>query len=159
MATVKPSYPATGTALTCTIASLTNNSQRQSTAVDNTSNLYEDVTVQLVTKTASSATSATGVVNVYVLTSSDGGTTYGENAGASDAAITLTAPPNAFLLFSLNTVANSTTYKSDAYSIKQALGFMPDHWVLVVENKSGATLDATGGNHSLKYAGLNTTIA
>lgn len=156
MATIKLLYGSTAQALTCTLASLTNNSARQSTVVDNTTNLYEDALVQIVIKSGGSATVSTGFVNVYAFGTADSTTpTYGENAGATDAALTLTSPPNLKLIGSLNVVANATTYKSNPMSVAAAFGgVLPDHWGIVIENKTGGTLDATEGNHKKVYQGV-----
>ncbi len=146
-------------ALTCSLApggtGLVNNGARQSTAVDNTSNLFQDVLVFIKIKSGASGTSASGVVNVYVFATVDGGTTYTENAGASDASITLTSPPNARLIGQLNVVANATTYYSALMSVAAAFGgVMPDHWGIIIENKTGGTLDTTEANHAKLYQGV-----
>ena|ERR1019366_7825495 len=51
--------------ITCTITSLTSTSKRQSTAIDNTANLYFDAGVSVIVRTNASGGSASGVVNVY----------------------------------------------------------------------------------------------
>jgi len=151
--TIKTKYD-TGTTLTCTLASLANSSARSSTAVDNTTNLYADVLVQVQIKTAAASTSSTGYVNIYVYSSADAGTTYTEGAG-TDAGVTLTSPPNARVLGVLNCVANATTYKSHTWSVASAFGgVMPDHWGIIIENKTGAALDATEGNHKKLMTGI-----
>lgn len=141
--------------ITLTIASLANNGQRQSTVIDNSSNLFLDALVFLKIKSAAASTSATGYVNVYAFGTVDGGTTYSENAGASDAAITLTSPPNMRLIGVVNVVANATTYYSGLMSVAAAFGgILPERWGLVIENRTGATLDATGGSHAAIYQGI-----
>jgi hypothetical protein len=153
--TFEAKYGSNNQALTCTLASLANNGQRQSTAVDNTSNLFLDALVSVNIKTGSSGTSSTGYVNLYACGTVDGGTNYTENAGATDAAITLTAPPNARLIGVINAVGNATTYKGGPFSVAAAFGgVLPDHWLIVVENKTGGTLDATEGNHFKAYQGV-----
>ena len=139
--TIKQQFGTNNQAITCTFTSLANAAARQSTAIDNTTNLHFNAKIFIKAKTNASGTSATGVINIYIAETADGGTTYSENAGASDAAITLTAPPNVRLVGVLNAVANSTTYYGcfTAYDL-------PDHWVLIIENKSGATLDASIGS-------------
>jgi hypothetical protein len=145
----------TASTFTCTLASLANNGARQSTAIDNTSDLFDDVQVVVKVKSAGSSTSATGYVNVYAFGSVDGGTTYTESAGASDAGITLTSPTNARLIGVINVVANATTYVGGPMSVASAFGGkMPDHWGIIVENKSGAALDSTEGNHAKQYRGI-----
>ncbi len=148
-------YGTSNQTITLTIASLANAGQRQSTVVDNTSNLFLDALVFLKIKSAASSTVATGYVNVYAFGTADGGTTYSENAGATDAGITLTVPPNVRLIGVVNVVANATTYYSALMSVAAAFGgALPDHWGIIIENKTGATLDATGGNHAALYQGI-----
>jgi len=155
MSTIKSSYGSNNQAITCTLASLANNGQRQSTAIDNTSNLFLDALVSINIKTGASGTAATGQVNVYAFGTVDGGTNYTENAGATDAAITLTAPPNMRIIGVINAVANATTYKGGPFSVANAFnGVLPDHWGIVIENKTGGALDATEGNHFKAYQGI-----
>lgn len=147
MADIKAKFGSSNQAITCTITSLANNGQRQSTAVDNSGTLFLDVLVFVKVKSNASGTSSTGYVNVYAFGSADGGTTYSDSAGASDAAITLTSPPNMKLIGAINVVANSTTYNAGPFSVAAAFGgVLPDHWGIVIENKSGATLDASVGS-------------
>ncbi len=160
MSTRKISYPANNQAITITLASLANNGVRASTALDNTSNLDLDTMLVIKIKTGASAVSATGYVNVYVYGSADGGTSYSDGVTGSDAGYTPTAPPNQRRLFSLNAVANATTYESDPWSVAQAFGGqLPDHWGILIENKTGAALDSTEGNHAKFYERIQETVA
>lgn len=154
MADIKAKYGTSNQSITCTIASLTNNSVRSAAAIDNTSNLFLDALVQVQIKTGASGTTSTGYVNIYAYGTADGGTTYAEGAG-TDASITLTSPPNVRLIGSLNCVANATTYKSEPMSVAAAFGgVLPDHWGIIIENKTGGTLDSTEGNHLKVYQGI-----
>jgi hypothetical protein len=147
-------YGTSGQTITCTLASLGNGSARGAAAVDNSTNVFEDAMVQLTLKSGASGTTATGIVNIYATGTSDGGTTYGEGAG-SDAAVTLTAPPNAKLIGTINVVANATIYKSTLFSVAAAFGgFLPQKWALIIENKTGGSLDATAGSFTLQYIGV-----
>lgn len=151
---IKTKYGSQGQTITCTIAGLATGSARSSAAVDNTSNLFLDALVQVQIKSNAAGTLATGYVNVYAYGTTDGGTTYAEGAG-TDAAITLTSPPNVKLIGRLNVVANATTYKSEPFSVAAAFGgSMPDHWGIIIENQSGAALDNTEGNHKKLYQGV-----
>lgn len=154
MADIKAKFgdPAT---LTLTLASLANSGARQSDAIDNSTSLYTDILVSLKVKTGASGTASTGTVNVYACASVDGGTTYTEGAGASDAGITLTAPPNARLIGVINAVANATTYVGGPFSVAAAFGGVcPQRVVIVAENKTGGTLDSTEGSHAKLYQGV-----
>ena len=142
--------------LTCQLApggvGLANNGARESTVVDNTSDLFQDVLVQIQIKSGASATSTSGLVNVYAYGTVDGGTTYPDNVTGSDAAITLVVPTNLRLIGQLNVVANSTTYKSMPMSVAAAFGgIMPAKWGIVIENKTSGVLDTTEGTHKKLY--------
>lgn len=146
MATLKPLYGSNNQSITITITSLANNGQQGSAAVDNTSNLYLDVLIVVIIKTNGSGTSATGVVNVYAAGTVDGGTNYTDGVTGTNAAQTLTTPPNTPLLGAINAVANAVTYVGGPWSLSGAFGgIIPDHWVIVVENKSSAALDGATG--------------
>lgn len=155
MADLKTKYGTSNQTITLTIASLANNSARASTALDNSTNVFLDALAQLKVKSNAAGTSSTGYVNIYAYATADGGTTYSDGATGTDAAITLTSPPNVKLIGRINVVANATTYKSDPLSVAAAFGgVLPDHWGIIIENKSGAALDSTGGNHAAFYQGV-----
>ena len=144
---IEINYGTSNQAITCTITSLTNTSAQQSAAIDNTSNVFQDALVMVKVKSAGSSTSTSGVVNVYAYGTADAGTSYSDSATGSNAAITLTSPPNMRLIGQINVVANSTTYIGGPFSVAAAFGgILPQKWGIVVENKSGATLDASTGN-------------
>jgi hypothetical protein len=154
VSTIKLLYGSNNQSITCTLASLANNGQRASTAVDNTSNLFETALLAIKVKSGASGVSATGVVNIYLVGTADGGSTYAEAATGTDAGITLTSPPNVRLIGTINVVANATSYEA-VFDVAKAMdGTLPDHWVIVVENKTGAALDATEGNHLKIYQGV-----
>lgn len=156
-ANVKEAFGTNNQSITCTITSLTNNSQRGSTAIDNTSNLYLDVLVFGKIKSGASATSATGTFNIYAYGTADGGTTYSDGVSGTDGAATLTSPPNVPLIGQINMVANSTTYSGGPFGVAKGFDFiLPDHWGLVGENKTGGTIDASVG--SLWYQGVYNTV-
>lgn len=154
MSTVKPLYGTSNQGITITLASLTNTSSRSSAAIDNTTNLFLDALVQLKVKSGAAGTSATGVVNIYAYGTADGGTSYPEGAG-TDVGVTLTVPPNVRLIGAVNVVANATTYISLPFSVANAFGgLLPDHWGIIVENRSGGTLDTTEANFAKFYQGI-----
>ncbi|TAK97789.1 MAG: hypothetical protein EPO08_20715 [Rhodospirillaceae bacterium] len=160
MANIKTAYGTNGQAITCTLASLTNSSVRAGTAIDNTSNLYQDALVQIKVKTGGSGASAQGVVNIYAYATADGGTTYPEANGGSDGGVTLVVPTNLRLIGTLNAVANSITYSSEPMSVALAFGgVLPSNWGIVIENKTGTTLDSTESNHLKVYQGVYQTVA
>lgn len=148
-------YGTSNQTITITLASLANNGARESTVIDNSSNLWMDALVGGKVKSGASGTAATGTVNVYAYGTDDGGTTYSDGATGSDAGITLTSPPNMRLLGVVNVVANATTYKFGPFAVAQAFGgVLPEKWGIVIENKTSGTLDSTGGNHAVHYQGV-----
>ena len=154
MSDIKAKFGSAAQAFTITIASLANNACRSSVAIDNSTNLFLDALVSVKIKSAAASTSATGYVNIYAYGSTDTGTTYAENGGL-DSAITLTSPPNVRLIGSLNVVANAVTYISEPMSVAAAFGgALPQYWGIMIENKTAATLDATGGSHYAQYQGV-----
>lgn len=154
--TVQVKYGTQNQAITITLTSLANAAQRQSTVIDNTSNLYEDAFVMVIAKTGSSSTTSTGRLYVYAYGTSDG-THYTDGASGTDGSITLTSPPNMPLIGVLNAVANSTTYNGGPFSVAQAFGgTLPEKWGIVVDNECGSTLDGTTA--SANYQGINRQI-
>lgn len=153
-ATIKQAYGSNNQAITITLASLGSASQRQSTAIDNTTNLFMDAKVSVKIKTGASGVSATGFVNVFAFGSADGGTTYNGGCGASDAAFSGNKDALIFL-GSIPAIANATTYVG-LFNLSRAFGFggIPASWGIVIDNQSGAALDSTAGNHAVLYQGI-----
>ena len=152
---IKLKYGTSGQTITVTLASLANNGVRESTVIDNSTNLFIDALVGGKIKSPATATSTTGYVTIYAYGTVDGGTLYSEEATGTDAAITLTSVPNLKIIGTINIVANATTYNFGPFSVASAFnGILPDHWGLIFENKTAGTLDSTGSNHSVKYQGV-----
>lgn len=157
MAIVKAFYGTSNQSITCTLTSLANGGQQGSAAIDNTSNLFLDAFVQVKVKSNAAGTAATGVVNVYAYGTADGGTDYSDSVSGTNASQTLTSPPNLKLIGIINVVADAVTYVGGPFSVAAAFGgALPDHWGIVVENKTGATLDASVGN--AWYQGLQQSV-
>jgi hypothetical protein len=151
---IKQKFGTGNQAITCTVASLGSTSSRESTVVDNTTDLFMDVIVTAKLKSNAAGTSSTGFVNVYAYATADGGTTYTSGATGSDAAYSGEKTNLAFLgAITMN--ANGTTF-TGTFNLARAFGYggIPAKWGLVIENQSGAALDSTGGNHSLHYQGI-----
>jgi hypothetical protein len=154
---LKQKYGPSNQAITITVASLGAAAARQSTVVDNTTNLFSDALVTVKLKNGSGTIAAQKACNVYAFASVDGGTTYTELAGATDAAETLTVPPNAILIGSVNMPTSATSYAAGPFSVASAFGGrgnLPASWGIIIENQTGLALDATGGNHSAIYQGV-----
>ena len=156
--TSKPLYGTNNQSLTITLASLANAAARNSTAVDNTSILYEDVLFFVKVTSNAAGTSATGYVNIYGYGTVDGGTTYPEGITGADAAVTLSVPPNLVLLAQIAVNANAKTYTAGPFSFCRMYGLpeLPARWGVVVVNQSGAALGAT---NAITYQGINSKLA
>lgn len=158
--TIKPVYGTDGVAITITLASLASGSARETTAIDNSTNLYLDAYVMLKTKTGSGTIGADPYLYLYVIGSDDAGTTWPDPATGSDAAITPTLNTKARLLGAVNLAAASTAYIGGPFSVLAAFGgvAMPKKWSIVALNNCGVALDSTGGNHALTYQGVQASI-
>jgi hypothetical protein len=147
--TIETKYGTSGQPITITLTSLGNSTSFvgvQSTAVDNTANLFLDALVSVQVKTNSSSTSVTGYVLIYAYGTADGGSTWTDTATGTAGAITLTNPPNMKLIGTLNANVNSVTYNSGPLSVASAFGgVLPQKWGIAVINVSGNTLDGTVG--------------
>jgi hypothetical protein len=162
VATVNVAYAASAS-ITCSLASLASSSTvgRQSTAVDNTSNKYDDAIVTIGVKTSASALANDKTVYVYVAATEDGTNYDSDDAavGATDAGYTINSPSNLKLAAAIYCPTSSKTYRK-VFSVAGTLGgVMPPKWVLVVVNYTGQALDSTEGNHQKTYTGVTYTIA
>lgn len=158
MSDVKSKFGTNGQAITCTITSLADAAARASTAIDNSSNLFLDALVFATIKTSGSALATVPYVNVYAYATVDGGSTYTEGASGSDGALTLISPTNLKLIGTISTPSISTTYKAGPFSVAAAFGgVLPEKWGVVVENKTGQSLDASIA--SLMYQGAYNQVA
>lgn len=156
---IKEKFGTAGQAITCSLApsgtGLASGSARASTAVDNTTNLYDDALVSVTYKTASGTISGQKAVNVYAFATSDGGTRYTEGASGTDGPITLVSPTNLFYLGTIACPAASTTYSGGPWSVAGAFnGPLPAGWGIVVENQTGVAADGTESNHAKTYQGV-----
>ena len=159
MASTKIAYGSV-VGFTITLASLADGSARQSTPVDNSTNLFLDAQIQLLLKLASGNIGTDQKINVYFFASMDG-TNYDENVGAADAGITIRAPSilrGPFSIFTPLEVGGATTYKAVIPSVAKYFdGVMPYKWGIIVENQTGLAFDVTEANHTKQYRGVYAT--
>lgn len=163
MATVKAAY-AGASALTITLASLATSSTlvagRESTAIDNTSNLYDDAIIGGFITTGTSPTA--GQIEVWAYGSYDG-TSYAGGASGSDANLTPEGSQKGALRLICviqTTTASNQKYTFGGYSIAAAFGgVMPPKWGIFVVHNTAVNLNSTGGNHEIKYNGVTYTVA
>lgn len=145
--------------ITITLASLATGSARQSTSIDNTSNLFLDALVYLAIPIVAGTPGADKAIYVYAFGSEDG-TNYTDNAGASDAAITLRAPTNLKYVDTIATPdSGALTYKWVGTIAKAFGGILPPKWGIVILNKTNLSFNATEGNLIKEYRGLYENVA
>lgn len=140
MADIKQNYAA-GATLTITLASLANGSGRASTLRDNQTNEYLSADVRV--RVTTSATSASGYVEVYLIRSDDG-TNFDDGFAGTDGAYT---PVNALLLGIIITPATATYSK--VFDTAELGLTLPAEWCIGIVNRTGNALSATGGEHSV----------
>jgi hypothetical protein len=160
MTTATPSY-GTSTAIAITLASLASDSNlvtgRESNSVDNTSDLAIDSLVGGKVTTGTSPT-ASKQIEVWAIGSYDG-TSYDGGATGSDANLT---PQQKTLLRLLTVIPTSSTsnqlYTWGPFSVAQGFGgTMPKKWSIFIVHNTGVNLNATGGNHEIKYTPVKYT--
>lgn len=161
----KVKYPSTSsTDLTITLASLASGSSgvyttgRESTAVDNTSNLDLDHLVSGKITTGTSPTSSR-VINVYAyanMSSSSGTPTYPDVLDGTDSDETFTSAN--VMATSIRLIAtlvidstSNRTYYFGPVSIAQTFGSMPKFWGIYVAHDTAVSLNSTSGNHQICY--------
>lgn len=158
MATIKETF-ASVSSMTITLASLANSSAgvgRQSTIVDNTTNLYLSALVSLKVTVGTTPTANT-LIYVYLIRDNNDGTPIRDDgAGASDAGITIVNAPL------LGTILCPATTSDTAYYGEfdtSQLGPLGPKWGIAVVNNTGVALNATGGNHVVSFIGVTKNVA
>ena len=136
MATGKLLYGTNNQAITITLASLANVAYRESTAVDNGTDLFVDVLIGGKITTGTSPTADREIV-FYAYGSVDGGTYYSGGVTGSDAGYTPTSDEERSLFFLGVVPTGSTsdhTYEIGPFSLAAALGAVPEDWATTWRN-------------------------
>lgn len=143
--TLKQLYPG-GSALTITLNSLGSGAARCSLAVDNTTNLYDDVLLGGSFKPGTITASTATVINIYVAALTDG-TNYSGGATGTDAAYTVpTYAGDLILIAVIPMQASATIEYIKKVSVANAFnGALPSKYCFIVQNQTGAALDGTAG--------------
>jgi hypothetical protein len=161
MADMKLAY-GSSTAITISLASKTSSATvgQESTAIDNSSDLFVDAIVQLTIAFQSGTPSADETVYVFAYGSEDG-TVFTDNATGSNASITLRQPPAARLIGTIPVPdSGGLTYEGQPMRVAAAFGgILPIEWGIIVLNYTGVTFHATEGNHQKTYTGIYYTSA
>lgn len=129
---------------TISLASVGSGSAQQSDMISNSNN-YPAALIFLKIESGAAAPTAGTAYEIYLLRSD--GTVADDNAGASDAAITI---ENASLLGTIIVTANAN---KNFYGVFDTgpLGPLGSSWGIAVKNSSGQALNATEGNHAKRY--------
>lgn len=139
--TLKALYGTANQPITITITGLTSTSYRQSTAVDNSSNLFLDVLVTVKATSAGSGVSGAGTVQIFAYGSTDASSFDGSCTGTDGAYVPPCTPVNLAYLGTLNLTQNNATDQR-TFSLAQAFGgTVPTKWGIVAYNN---TLQALG---------------
>lgn len=160
MASIKQAFAAQA-AITITLDSMVGSSAtvgRQSTVVDNTTNLYLDALVfcSLVIPNTVPANDKAAYVYAYGW---DGGGSpvYTSSATGSDATITIDNPTTLKLIGVVPVPTQNKTYQAGPFSVAAAFGgVMPGKWGLVVINFTGTTF---GAGNAVTYIGVSGTVS
>jgi len=136
MADIKLKYDTSATSITVTgFNSLAATSYVTSDAVDNTSNLFVDVFVEIVV--ADIVEAGNKQVVAYVIDSIDG-TNYSDNQSSN---------PTAMRLLGIIPMNGAGPWRSSAMSVAAAFGGMvPPKWKIVLYNDNSTTALASSGN-------------
>lgn len=156
-------------ALTITLASLATSSTllagRQSTVVDNTSNLYLDYLIGGIITVGTTPTTLTKI-EMHVFAAVNDTPTYPDSLGASDAAYTATnaeVKRCGLKLMKVSDVVSTTSnvgYWFPASSVAAMHGGVcPHKFGVAVFHNTGVNLNATGGNHVISAKPAYATAA
>jgi hypothetical protein len=165
MADVKANYPAASD-ITITLASLATDTNlltgRESSALDNSSNLYLDYLVSGKITTGTSPTTARSI-QVWAVGSWDG-TTFPDVFDGSDSAETVTSANHKaaicrFIAEMATDATSDRTYHFGPVSLASAFGgVLPVKVVFFVTHNTAVNLNSTSGNHQIRIQPYYETV-
>ena len=144
--------------LVWTSLSLGDGSGWATNAVDNSTTLYVDA---LIAGYLKGLAGSTDYVDIFVAASNDGGTTYSGNCTGSSAAWGSGGGElEANLRFVARVqMAGATAVECGPWSVAAAFGGkLPEYFVVVIVNESGADLSATEADCKLFYQGVHRQV-
>lgn len=149
----------TSTAITCTFNSLASSATvgRSSASVDNTTNLFVDAFVTVISSTGAGALANDKAIYVYVYASEDGTNFDNEQnvQPGTDASYTINSP-TVFKGPILIPCAVPAQQYTRTFAIGPFFGgVMPRKWGVIIVNFTGQTLAASG--NSISYTGITYT--
>jgi hypothetical protein len=160
MATATVNY-GSSTSITLNLASLSNNTYRQSTVVDNSSNKYVDALVGGSFQAGTSPTDKS-TVEIYAYGERDDAGNYTAGCSGSDGTYTADGEEDELKLVEIVTVdaTSDQDYEWGPVAIARAFGgVLPRKWGIVIKNATGAAFNSTGSNNETKYQGIKFDIA
>lgn len=154
---IKNKYGTSNQTITCTVGASGSGTATQhgrlSAAIDNSSNVFQEVFLQGKIKTGTSPSGNKQFV-IYALGSADGGSTYtdGYSAGDADSSVLVST---ARTIINVPAPTTATVYTFGPIAVSPAFGgTMPDHWMIFVFNDDGVTTSTTNGDHIFWYQGV-----
>lgn len=161
MATVNISYSSSAT-ITCSVASLASSTTigRSSTSIDNGTNLYNDVLVQVGIKTSGTSPGMDKACYIYVFGSEDGTNFDGSSVETigTDVPITFMNPTNLKGPITMACNGTSQTVRTSFPIAQFFAGRMPRKWGVVVRNFTGFPIDPNETSHTKTYTGIKYTV-
>jgi hypothetical protein len=129
---------------------------RQSTAVDNTTNPFMDVILQVRFRLLAGTPITDQSVYVYVYGSEDG-VNFTDGMASTDAALTPRVPTNMTLLQTISAAtAGGLQWQGNPISVALAFGgLLPRKWGVYIRNYTGFAFTATAGENVVSYTGIN----
>jgi hypothetical protein len=168
MATLSASLGAK-TALTITLDSLASSTTfvagRESTQVDNTSDLFLDALLEGFITVGTTPT--IGQILVYAWGANDSlATTAKDTLDGTDSAETLTSAGVGYgflhlvKAISVDAATSNVRYDFGVESVANVLGvtILPKYWGVFVTHNTVAALNATGSNHAISFSGVKNTL-
>lgn len=165
MTIFRPAAYPNSVAISITLASLASTTAdppvgRESAEVNQGTVRAEDVLLDGLITTGTSPT-ASRRIRIWAWGAGFDGTTVRRPAGITGADAGLTPANNWRTAFALVHVIDTTATSNVGYtfagvSLRQAFGglFLPVRWGLFIDHNTGVALNATGGNHSIRYTPL-----
>lgn len=142
------STPTTVPGLATNLASLANNNAVVSDAIDNTTDGYLAAIISVRLRSGTSAPTAGKTYDIYLVRNDDATDDTGDdNWDETDGSITIL---NSSFLGSIEVTADTSTDFAKTFDT-WGLGALGPKWGLAVLNSSGQSLDATAGNHDVRY--------
>ena len=137
---------AASTTFAITLASLAADSARESTAIDNSSNKYDDYMLQLSLGILTATSADEKAIYIWFYGSADG-TNFTEPATGADAAITIGTNHNLLGPFTVAVNTGNLQYDVCIPSVATFFGgIIPKKWGIVIDNQANGALNGTEAN-------------